>query len=223
MVPSTNFNHELLQDFHLEELLDCRYYYGNLTEKESEEILKPEKYGTYLIRDGPIESKRDEDCPPGMVRGPNGQLWPAWVFGKLKTNIPLILSLKTTVIHHCKIISELDFQNKSRLKIQFNDSDVRPKKIPTLPLSMEIENILPPNNSIIGSLLSTIYKFNPALAYPLRRNVTLSLKDLARKQILESLNNKTKKAEELELPKILVKYISDWKTCDQDLDRFPWH
>lgn len=24
--------------------------------------------------------KRDEDCPPGMVRGPNGQLWPAWVF-----------------------------------------------------------------------------------------------------------------------------------------------
>lgn len=80
MVPSTNFNHELLQDFHLEELLDCRYYYGNLTEKESEEILKPEKYGTYLIRDGPIESKRDEDCPPGMVRGPNGQLWPAWVF-----------------------------------------------------------------------------------------------------------------------------------------------
>ena len=24
--------------------------------------------------------KTDEDCPPGMVRGPNGQLWPAWVF-----------------------------------------------------------------------------------------------------------------------------------------------
>lgn len=22
----------------------------------------------------------DADCPPGMVRGPNGQLWPAWVF-----------------------------------------------------------------------------------------------------------------------------------------------
>ena len=24
--------------------------------------------------------KKDDDCPPGMVRGPNGQLWPAWVF-----------------------------------------------------------------------------------------------------------------------------------------------
>lgn len=28
----------------------------------------------------PSGIKRDEDCPPGMVRGPNGQLWPAWVF-----------------------------------------------------------------------------------------------------------------------------------------------
>jgi hypothetical protein len=27
------------------------------------------------------ESKdKDDDVPPGMVRGPNGQLWPAWVF-----------------------------------------------------------------------------------------------------------------------------------------------
>ena len=25
-------------------------------------------------------SQADADCPPGMVRGPNGQLWPAWVF-----------------------------------------------------------------------------------------------------------------------------------------------
>ena len=24
--------------------------------------------------------RTDPDCPPGMVRGPNGQLWPAWVF-----------------------------------------------------------------------------------------------------------------------------------------------
>ena len=30
--------------------------------------------------DLPSGLKRDEDCPPGMVRGPNGQLWPAWVF-----------------------------------------------------------------------------------------------------------------------------------------------
>ena len=26
------------------------------------------------------DGKDDEDLPPGMVRGPNGQLWPAWVF-----------------------------------------------------------------------------------------------------------------------------------------------
>lgn len=24
--------------------------------------------------------EKDGECPPGMVRGPNGQLWPAWVF-----------------------------------------------------------------------------------------------------------------------------------------------
>ena len=24
--------------------------------------------------------RADADCPPGMVRGPHGQLWPAWVF-----------------------------------------------------------------------------------------------------------------------------------------------
>merc|ERR1712156_831124 len=29
----------------------------------------------------PSEAKSGEDgVPPGMVRGPNGQLWPAWVF-----------------------------------------------------------------------------------------------------------------------------------------------
>ena len=67
--------------------------------------------------------------------------------------------------------------------------------------------------------LSHIYKFNPAaLAHPLRRNVVLSLKDITRKQILASLKNNTKMAEELELPKSLVKYISNWKLCDQDLD-----
>ena len=26
------------------------------------------------------KKEKDPDCPPGMVRGPNGQLWPAWVF-----------------------------------------------------------------------------------------------------------------------------------------------
>jgi homeobox protein engrailed len=29
---------------------------------------------------GGKDSGKDEDLPPGMVRGPNGQLWPAWVF-----------------------------------------------------------------------------------------------------------------------------------------------
>jgi homeobox protein engrailed len=35
-----------------------------------------------VISDSDLPSglKTDEDCPPGMVRGPNGQLWPAWVF-----------------------------------------------------------------------------------------------------------------------------------------------
>ena len=28
----------------------------------------------------PLKKEDDSDCPPGMVRGPNGQLWPAWVF-----------------------------------------------------------------------------------------------------------------------------------------------
>eukprot|EP00095_Tigriopus_kingsejongensis_P006133 snap_masked-scaffold98_size375582-processed-gene-2.17 protein:Tk06133 transcript:snap_masked-scaffold98_size375582-processed-gene-2.17-mRNA-1 annotation:"segmentation polarity homeobox protein engrailed" len=28
----------------------------------------------------PNGAKKDDDVPPGMVRGPNGQLWPAWVF-----------------------------------------------------------------------------------------------------------------------------------------------
>ena len=39
------------------------------------------------VKDEPVDLRRqsdnkdqDEDCPPGMVRGPNGQLWPAWVF-----------------------------------------------------------------------------------------------------------------------------------------------
>lgn len=31
-------------------------------------------------KSGKGEDKKDADVPPGMVRGPNGQLWPAWVF-----------------------------------------------------------------------------------------------------------------------------------------------
>ena len=35
---------------------------------------------TKVDNDLPSGIRKDEDCPPGMVRGPNGQLWPAWVF-----------------------------------------------------------------------------------------------------------------------------------------------
>ena len=37
---------------------------------------KPDSAGSPL----PLKKEDDGDCPPGMVRGPNGQLWPAWVF-----------------------------------------------------------------------------------------------------------------------------------------------
>ena len=36
--------------------------------------------GNKVDNDLPSGIRKDEDCPPGMVRGPNGQLWPAWVF-----------------------------------------------------------------------------------------------------------------------------------------------
>ena len=55
MVP-IKFNDEHLQNFHLEELVECRYYYGSLSEKEAVDILGPEKYGTYLIWDGPVKT-----------------------------------------------------------------------------------------------------------------------------------------------------------------------
>ena len=190
-----SLKYEHLQKFQMEELIDCRYYYGSLPEKEAAEILRTKEYGTYLIRDGPMES-----------------------------NTPLILSLKTREVHHCKIVSDL---KNTSLKIHFNDPNVRPKKIPTLPLTLSyglFESYSPEsclNSSIIGGLLPTIYKFNSALTYPLRRHVTLSLKDLARKQVLKSVENDTKQIGKLGLPKTLAKYVTDWKTCDQDLHRFP--
>ncbi|CAB4055715.1 EN [Lepeophtheirus salmonis] len=44
-------------------------------------ILKP-SFGspTLWISPNQTPSSDNDDCPPGMVRGPNGQLWPAWVF-----------------------------------------------------------------------------------------------------------------------------------------------
>ena len=45
--------------------------YGNMHAMKEEERMND------CSHDCPHTS---DDCPPGMVRGPNGQLWPAWVF-----------------------------------------------------------------------------------------------------------------------------------------------
>ena len=180
----------------MEELIDCRYYYGNLSVEDTNTLMEGKRYGTYLIKNGPTQSK-----------------------------FPLILVIKTDRIHHCMVESNPE---KTNLKVHFNDPDVRPKKLPMLPLTMSyglLQSFNPEthlNKSIVGGLLPTIYKLNGALSYPLRRNVTLSLKDLVRSQILKSLNYDSRLANKLGLPKTLTKYITDWKTCDQDLDRFPW-
>ena len=183
-----------LKEFHLEELADCRYYYGNLSSEATKTLLEDKQYGTYLIKNGPPKSK-----------------------------FPLTLVVKTDNIHYCMVESN---RERTYLKVHFNNPEVRPKKLPTLPLTTSyglLETFSPEthlNKSIIGGLLPNIYKFNRALSYPLRRNVTLSLKDLTRLQILKSLNNNFKSINKLRLPKPLIEYITDWKTCDQDLDRF---
>ena len=187
---------EHLEEFQMEELADCRYYYGNLSSEETKTLMEDKKYGTYFIKNGPPKSK-----------------------------FPLILVIKTDCIHTCMVESN---KEKTYLKIHFNNPQTWPKRLPTLPLTMSyglFETFSPEthlNKSIVGGLLPTIYKFNDALSYPLRRNVTLSLKDLTRVQILKSLNNNLRSANKLGLPKPLIKYITDWKTCDQDLDRFSW-
>ena len=43
-----------LEEFHLEELIDCSYYYGQLDEDNATSLLEDENFGTYLIRDGPL-------------------------------------------------------------------------------------------------------------------------------------------------------------------------
>ena len=43
----------------------------------SPEKKQPDSAGSSPL---PLKKEDDGDCPPGMVRGPNGQLWPAWVF-----------------------------------------------------------------------------------------------------------------------------------------------
>ena len=45
-----------------------------------ESILKPDFGEQNTFDKQTHKAEADEDCPPGMVRGPNGQLWPAWVF-----------------------------------------------------------------------------------------------------------------------------------------------
>ena len=180
----------------MEELIDCRYYYGNLSVEDTNTLMKDKRYGTYLIRNGPTQSK-----------------------------FPLILVVKTDRIHHCMVESNPE---RTNLKVHFNNPDAMPKRLPSLPLTMSyglLQSFNPEthlNKSVVGGLLPNIYKLNSALYYPLRRNVTLSLKDLARSQILKSLNYDLRSTNKLGLPKILRQYITDWKTCDQDLDRFPW-
>ena len=49
--------------------------------KSSKKPVKPEiEVPVDLSKTSNEAPKVDPDCPPGMVRGPNGQLWPAWVF-----------------------------------------------------------------------------------------------------------------------------------------------
>ena len=188
-MPGLNINRKHLEEFHLEELHDCRYYYGALTSEEATSLLISERFGTYLVRDGPSN-----------------------------TNTPLILSIKTNGVFHCPMITD---KLKKSLKILFNQADIRPKLLPGLPMSIgPFEDFFPPNNSIIGEVLSTIYRFNVSLSYPLRRNCVLPLCDITRKRILSLMEEKD--VEELHIPRHLKTFIQTWRTCDQDLDRFPW-
>ena len=47
------------------------------TRSMSPDDMKP---GSPMLGDPPPGVTKDADCPPGMVRGPNGKLVPAWVF-----------------------------------------------------------------------------------------------------------------------------------------------
>ena len=177
-----------LEEFHLEELTDCSYYYGQLDQENATSLLEGESFGTYLIRDGP-----------------------------LKTEVPLILSIKTTSVFHCPIRTD---KMKKSLKIEFNERNVRPKLLPGLPQSVgPFCEFYPPNNSIVGEMLSTIYRLNQSLSNPLRRNVVLSLKDITRKKLVALV--KTKDVDTLPIPCQLKTFIKKWRTTDQDLDRFP--
>ena len=171
-----------LEEFHLEELIDCSYYYGQLDEDNAKSLLEDENFGTYLIRDGP-----------------------------LKTDIPLILSIKTTSVFHCSIRTD---KMKHSLKIEFNErNDMGSKRLPGLPLSVgPFEDFYPPNNSIVGEMLSTIYRLNQSLSNPLRRNVVLSLRDMTRKKIVALV--KTKDVDILPIPGQLKTFIKKWRTTD---------
>ena len=52
----------------------------DLTAKPSVEASSPKVSSEKKPAGAGNEGKKDDDVPPGMVRGPNGQLWPAWVF-----------------------------------------------------------------------------------------------------------------------------------------------
>ena len=65
---------------------------------------------------------KDGDVPPGMVRGPNGQLWPAWVFCTRYSDRPSsgkskIIYLKKAILIYAAI--HLDSARKNILSIFF--------------------------------------------------------------------------------------------------------
>ena len=77
-----NLDFQHLKRFQMEELTDCRYYYGNLSVEDTNTLMKDKRYGTYLIRNGPTQSK-----------------------------FPLILVIKTDRIHHCMVESNPERTN----------------------------------------------------------------------------------------------------------------
>ncbi|XP_040583205.1 homeobox protein engrailed-1-B [Lepeophtheirus salmonis] len=53
--------------------------FGSPSSPKREHSVSPPKSSPVDLSKSTPSSDND-DCPPGMVRGPNGQLWPAWVF-----------------------------------------------------------------------------------------------------------------------------------------------
>ena len=69
-------------------------------------------------------SKTDPDVPPGMVRGPNGQLWPAWVFCTRYSDRPSSGELYT-LLYFYGVINPSSNKNSPRLPLLFREKEVR--------------------------------------------------------------------------------------------------